>query len=155
MKSMSNSLFFNTKLLLFATLLLFSQAYAESYSGDCGTLHILVAKPIYQKYQVSSDPVVNRGEFKGCMLVDGDSGECVDFAFSQLFLQYGPDIDINFKERDGNKTATIRVQQNYCFLEAGDITVEQKKGVFNFKKFLGNYGDDRPGVVSITSIEAQ
>ncbi|MCF1458027.1 MAG: hypothetical protein LPH21_10895 [Shewanella sp.] len=151
MKTMSNS--FSTKLILLATPLLFNQAYA-SYSGNCGTLHLLVAKSIYQKYLISSSaPVVHRGSYIGCKLIDGNTGGCTDFEFSQGADIYGPDIDIGFKETNGNETALIRVQQNYCFLEAGDINVDPKKGVFNYKKYPGNFADDRPGVVSIISIE--
>ncbi|MCF1459018.1 MAG: hypothetical protein LPH21_16160 [Shewanella sp.] len=157
MKTMSNS--FSTKLILLATPLLFNQAHASqayaSYNGDCGTLHLIVTYPIYQKYRISSAPVVHRGAFTGCKEVDSKTGDCTDFEFSQYAGLYGPDIDIEFKQRNGNKTAMIRVQQNFCFLEAGDITVEQKKGVFNYKKFPGSFDDHRPGVVTIIAIEAQ
>ncbi|MCF1459017.1 MAG: hypothetical protein LPH21_16155 [Shewanella sp.] len=153
MKTMSKSLSFSAKLILIATPMLFNQAYA-SYSGDCGTLHVLVTEKIYQKYQVSLGPVVHDGIYVGCKkVVDGDPIDCVDFEFSQFSSFYGPNIDIEFKQRIGNKTAKISVQQNYCFLEAGDITVEPKKGVFNYKKYPGSWADDRPGVVAINAIE--
>ncbi|MCF1431977.1 MAG: hypothetical protein LPH21_16125 [Shewanella sp.] len=153
MKTMSKSLGFSAKLILIASPMLFNQSYA-SYPGDCGTLHILVAKSIYQKYQVFSDFVVNRGEFRGCKMKDDDTGECTDFGFNQISARYGPDIDIEFKDRNGNELAKIRVQQNYCFFEAGDITVELKNGVVNYQKYPGSYQDDRPGVVAISSIGA-
>ncbi|MCF1456561.1 MAG: hypothetical protein LPH21_03015 [Shewanella sp.] len=148
MKTMSKNLGFSTKLILLATPLLFNQAYA--YSGGCGTLHLLVAKSIYQNYEISSGgPVVNRGEKDGCDMIDTDSTECTDFVFEQTALGYGPDIDIEFNQRGSNKTAKIRVQQNYCFFEAGNITVELKKGLLYYKIYPGSFGKSRPGVVAI------
>ncbi|MCF1431529.1 MAG: hypothetical protein LPD71_12130 [Shewanella sp.] len=152
MKTMSKSLGFSAKLILIATPMLFNQAYA-AYSGDCGSLHLIIAKSIYQKYELSKgSPVVNRGTDSGCDKVDNDTGECADFVFSQVAGQYGPDVDIEFKERNSNETARIRIQQNYCFFEAGDITVEPQIGGFTYKKFPGSYEDDRPGLVTIRSI---
>ncbi|MCF1429130.1 MAG: hypothetical protein LPH21_15660 [Shewanella sp.] len=155
MKTMSNSLSFSTKLILLATPLLVNQAYA--YSGNCETLHLLVPESIYQKYQVSSgNPVVYHGISKGCDKVDTETAECLDYVFGQTTFAFGsgPDIDIEFKESNGDKTAKIRVQQNYCFLEAGHITVEPRKGGFEYNITEGSYGDNTPGLVTITSIEA-
>ncbi|MCF1431976.1 MAG: hypothetical protein LPH21_16135 [Shewanella sp.] len=152
MKTMSKSLSFSAKLILIATPMLFNQAYA-SYSGDCGTLHVLVAKSIYEKYQVSpGSPVVNRGADSGCDKKVDATGKCTDFVFNQISVRYGPDVDIEFKEMNGDEIAKIRVQQNYCFFEAGDITVQVKNGIINYKKYPGSYEDDRPGVVAINSI---
>ncbi|MCF1456560.1 MAG: hypothetical protein LPH21_03010 [Shewanella sp.] len=158
MKTMSKNLGFSTKLILLAIPSLFNQAYA--YSGQCGTLHLLVDKSIYQKHKISSDspvmdPVMNHGTYVGCDKIDTDTTECTDFVFSQDAFQYGPDVDIEFRERNSSKTAKIRIQQNYCFFEGGNITIEPKNGVFNYRTYPGSYRDNKPGVIAITSIEAQ
>ncbi|MCF1431530.1 MAG: hypothetical protein LPD71_12125 [Shewanella sp.] len=152
MKTMSNSLFLSTKLILLATPLLFNQAYA--YSGECGTLHLLVPASIYKNQQIyAGDPVVNHGSYKGCEEIDDDTGECVDFVFGQTYLGNGPDINIIFREMNSTKTAKISVQQNYCFMEAGDIAVKAIKGSFDYDVTGGSWGYHTPGVVKITSIK--
>ncbi|MCF1431527.1 MAG: hypothetical protein LPH20_11850 [Shewanella sp.] len=152
MKTMSNSLGVSTKLILLATPLLFNQAYA--YSGGCGTLHLLVPASIYKNHEISAgDPVVNHGSNKGCDNLDTDTAECVDFVFGQTTFGYGPDIDIEFTDKNSGKTAKINIQQNYCFLEAGDINVKSIKGKFEDSVTEGSYADTKPGVISISSIE--
>ena len=153
MKTITKHLYFNTKLILLATSLLFNQAYAN-YSGDCRTLHVLVNGSVYRNFRVSSDsPVVNYGINKGCDKVDIDIGECTDYVFKQGEVINGPDIDIEFIDRRNGKPSTIRVQQNYCFFEAGNITVQPKKGIFTYKIYTGSFEYSRPGLVVITSIQ--
>ncbi|MCF1431526.1 MAG: hypothetical protein LPH20_11840 [Shewanella sp.] len=153
MEKISNRHGFSTKLILLATPLLFNQSYA--YSGGCGTLHLKVSESIYQEYKLSSYPVINHGKFKGCEKADFNTGECSHFVFAQTPFAYGPNIDITFNEINGNKTAIIRVQQNYCFFEPGDMTVEAKKGRLEYKTTRGSYDADEPGVVEITSVEGE
>ena len=153
MKTMSKSLGFSAKLISLSIPLLFNQAYA--FSGSCGTLHLLIVKSIYKNYKISSDsPVVNHGKYKGCEK-KMEGGNCIDFKFNQISGQYGPDADIEFKERNGNKTAKIRIQQNYCYWEGGNITVQPKKGLFEYKIYPGTHSSQIPGLVAITSIKAQ
>ena len=155
MKTKLKNLVFTTKLILLATPLLFNQAYAV-YSGGCGTLHFIVPSFIYQKFLMyQNNPVVNHGGLKGCDEVDINTGECTNFVFAQTDLAYGPDINIELKERNSNKFAEIRIQQNYCFFEGGHITVEPKKGKFTYTITEGSFQGDKPGVVTIHSIEAQ
>ena len=150
MNTMSKSLIFGTKLILLASPWLFNQAYA--YKGGCGTLHLLVVDSIYQKYQ-SGKFVVSRGSYKSCDKVDYATGDCTDFRFEQGDLSYGPDFTIEFIEKNSNKTAKIRIQQNYCFFEGGNILVEQKKGAFQYQVTKATFEYTSPGLVKITSIE--
>ncbi|MCF1458026.1 MAG: hypothetical protein LPH21_10890 [Shewanella sp.] len=146
-----------TNLILLSTSLLFNQAYASN-CGGCGTLHLLVAKSIYQNFKTNSNgPIFNHGNFKGCEMVDSDTGECTHFIFEQKAFAYGPDIDIEFIERNSNKTALINIQQNYCFLEAGKITVKTRENgyfKFDYRIVTGSRAGQLPGRVIITSIEA-
>ncbi|MCF1459013.1 MAG: hypothetical protein LPH21_16120, partial [Shewanella sp.] len=88
MKTMSNSLGFSTNLIFLATPLLFNQAYA-SITNTCSILHLLGTQSIYQKYQVSSGPIVNHGTYKGCEKGDTHTGECLDYVFGQTTFAYG------------------------------------------------------------------
>ena len=152
MNSMSKNLSFSAKPLLLVTTLIFNQAYA--YSGDCGTLHLLVDESIYQNFELSpGNPAVRRGVYEGCKKKVEGGDDCLDFVFSQFALRYGPDATLEFREKDTNKTAQFRIQQNYCFFEAGNITVEPRNSFFTYNIFMGSKGDDRPGVVVISSIE--
>ena len=150
MKTISKFLGYITKPMLLAIPTLCNQAYAV-YSGGCDTLHLLVKDSIYQKYKAGNF-FLTHGIYAGCKKKDVGGEDCVDFAFEQISGQLGPDVMIKFKERDGDKVAKIRIKQNYCFLEAGNITVEPVNGVFKYKKYIGSLGL-LPGLVVITSIE--
>ncbi len=66
---------------------------------------------------------------------------------------YGPECKIEFQK--GDYKALYRVQQNYCFLEAGNITVQfigtgdtKNPDALRYTITPGSYGDDREGKVS-------
>ena len=151
MKTMTNKLGLSTKLILLVTPLLFNQAYAK-YSGHCGTLHLLVADNIYKNFTVTQGDIeATHGDFKGCNNVDTQTAECVDFVFEQSMFS-GPDVTIQFRERNSDYAAKIRIQQNYCFFEAGDITVQPKKGNFTYSTRPGDYDRKLPGLVQIQAV---
>ena len=142
---------FSINMILLAISLLFNQAQAYEYSGGCGTLHVLVESYLYKNLKIFADgPEVTHGSYQGCQ--DFVIGGCHDYVFEQTSLLNGPDIILIFVERTGNKTAEIRIQQNYCFFEGGHITVQQKKGEFAYHVTEGSFGST-PGLVNITFIE--
>ena len=159
MKTISKNLSSRINMILLASPMLFNQAYANYYFG-CGYLHVLINYDIYEKYQLLVEPVVHHGGYLGCKgrikavnpvkAVEDD--ECVKFVFEQTFLAYGPDIELIFSERMGNKSARIRIQQNFCFSEAGNISVEPISGVFTYRIVEGNYKKYIPGKVEINGI---
>ncbi|MCU7880889.1 MAG: hypothetical protein KZQ66_10290 [Candidatus Thiodiazotropha sp. (ex Lucinoma aequizonata)] len=65
---------------------------------------------------------------------------------------YGPDCTIVAKKGNG-ASVVFRAQQNYCFLEAGDITVwivdKSNAGGMNYSKREGSFGDSRPGEIGM------
>jgi hypothetical protein len=66
-----------------------------------------------------------------------------------LFVQsevYGPDCTIQVTQ--GNRTAVLSVQQNFCSLEAGSITASVKSGPATFNtQAEGAYSGNLPGTV--------
>ncbi|MCF1428158.1 MAG: hypothetical protein LPD71_02820 [Shewanella sp.] len=154
MKAISNKLCCSTSLIFLSVSLLFNQAYA--YSGGCNNLHVVINDSVFQKYEtLFKRPRIFKGTYNGCLKVYKGTENCTDYLFDQSAFSYGPEIEIEFNERGSNKTAKIRIQQNYCFMEAGNITVTAEKGKFKYTKLVGNFFSIEPGVVTITSIEAQ
>ena len=62
---------------------------------------------------------------------------------------YGPDAKLSIYKGDEN-IAGIEVQQNYCMVEAGDITVTTLFGNVNVKKIPGSYSGGKGGEVIVS-----
>ena len=80
-----------------------------------------------------------------------ESGDSVDLVSGGF---YGPDCTVVFSTYDEKNQAAVRFQQNYCGLEAGDITVEPiygQKPIYRIDN--GSRGDNSSGEVRITGWE--
>ncbi|HEX3529269.1 MAG TPA: hypothetical protein VH988_19605 [Thermoanaerobaculia bacterium] len=65
-------------------------------------------------------------------------------------LTYGPDcsITITYGDKPAPSTAVLRVQQNYCFKEAGDLHPNVISGPAEITHYeSGSYGNNQPGQV--------
>ena len=64
---------------------------------------------------------------------------------------YGPDVDIEIKQRNGTWRSSYNVQQDFCFWSGGDITVTHKSGKTAKTKTVrsGSYGSSA-GYVHLT-----
>ena len=67
---------------------------------------------------------------------------------------HGPDCRIGFKNPTKDQYAIVEFQQNYCFLEAGDITVKSINGPKPDKIITGgSYADGKGGKVIISGFK--
>ena len=80
-------------------------------------------------------------------------GDIAVFAQKEVALRtgHGPNCTLTFREIGGKKRyATIRVQQNFCTLEAGKITVQMHLGAaVKYAKKEGSFSKKRPGRIRI------
>ena len=127
-----------------------TQAYASSESVDrCNVLLIHINNDILDNYFVSADQIVmNRGVNQGCR--DEEHGIFCRFLQSQA---YGPDATLSFKRITDGQIAKIRVQQNFCFFEAGNITVTPLSGKWIYSIREGSWGDKRHGDVWLDQVK--
>jgi hypothetical protein len=57
-------------------------------------------------------------------------------------------ITITFGDKPGPNTAVIRVQQNFCFKEGGDLHPDVISGPVEITRYEpGSYGNNQPGQV--------
>ncbi|MCF1431216.1 MAG: hypothetical protein LPH21_19565 [Shewanella sp.] len=129
-----------------------TQAYAsnklEPVVQPCDDLYVHISTPILDDYILSKEGIVmNHGHFHGC-LVRNNMLHC---QFEQTGF-YGPDASLSFKRKTDGQIATIRVQQNLCFWEAGNITVEPIRGKWVYSTLEGSYGDILPGHVWLEKV---
>ena len=69
-------------------------------------------------------------------------------------LTYGPDCTMTAREIGGKRYSTFRVQQNFCGLKAGKITVQMHLGAaVIYTKTEGSVAKRKPGKVSITDFK--
>jgi len=69
-------------------------------------------------------------------------------------LSYGPNCTMTAREIGGQRYQTFRVQQNFCGLKAGKITVQMQYGAaIKFTKTEGSYAKRKGGKVSITDFK--
>ena len=67
---------------------------------------------------------------------------------------YGPDAVIQMNCEKSDAGSIMELQQNYCFMKAGQIHVTHKDGKFpNYKIKMGSYADGRGGEVTIFDFE--
>ena len=72
----------------------------------------------------------------------------INFVRAQQSNVYGPDCTFTFNANE--KTYRIRAQQNYCFLEAGDVTARVVSGDAQITGTEnGSVSNDRPGRVKV------
>ncbi|MCF1456679.1 MAG: hypothetical protein LPH21_03660, partial [Shewanella sp.] len=134
-----------------------TQAYASSeltkvpFVDSCNDLIAHISKDILDDYIVSTNQIViDNGYFRGCGYED-DKIYDTYCQFSQAQF-YGPDATLLFKNKADGQIVTIRVQQNFCFWEAGNITIKPILGKWVYSTRGGSYGDNQHGNVWLDQV---
>ncbi|MCF1459041.1 MAG: hypothetical protein LPH21_16310 [Shewanella sp.] len=122
-------------------------SHAESWEL-CHGLHVKLHDKILDNYVVVGDPEIIHGSSGGCHVTD--DGICGEYMFVQG-ITYGPEANMTFKNKKTGKVFKIKVQQNFCFLSAGDIHVTPLSGHWEYAIHGGSfYGFD--GLVDLFSV---
>ncbi|MCF1439363.1 MAG: hypothetical protein LPD71_11650, partial [Shewanella sp.] len=106
-----------------------SNKLKRDYSNRCEVLTVHISKHISDDYFWSRDRIVVNQGFPLYCQAKNDSTDC-QFAQTE---QYGPEVTLTFKRKTDGQVATIRVQQNFCFLAAGNITVKPIRGKWVYR----------------------
>ncbi|MCF1431515.1 MAG: hypothetical protein LPH20_11775 [Shewanella sp.] len=121
-----------------------TQALAKS----CNLVEVHISKQILNNYVLSmKDIVLNNGKFVGCK-DENDMSHC-SFREASFF---GPDFILPFKRKTDGQIASIRVQQNYCVMEAGNITVQPIRGKWVYRTQEGSVGSFENGNVWLEAL---
>ncbi|MCF1431217.1 MAG: hypothetical protein LPH20_10235 [Shewanella sp.] len=124
-----------------------TQALA-TVNTDCDFLDFTISKPILDDYVLAMKNIVmNHGDFLRCSVNLNDSITCT---LKQSAI-YGPDASLSFKRKTDGQIASIRVQQNFCMWEAGNITVEPTRGQWKYRTREGSL-DNRQGNVWLDQV---
>ncbi|MCF1428058.1 MAG: hypothetical protein LPD71_12785 [Shewanella sp.] len=97
---------------------------------DCDYLDVTISKPILDDYVLAMNAIVmNHGDVIRCSVNGDDSMTCM----LKQSVFYGPDAILTFVRKTDGQIASIRVQQNYCAFEAGNITVKPIRGKWKYR----------------------
>ncbi|MCF1438535.1 MAG: hypothetical protein LPD71_07250, partial [Shewanella sp.] len=92
----------------------------DSLADSCTILVVHISERILDDYIITVDQmVIEHGYLEGFQTKYGKK----NYLFSQAEM-FGPDVTLPFIRKTDGEKATIRVQQNFCFWEAGSITVK-------------------------------
>ncbi|MCF1427737.1 MAG: hypothetical protein LPH21_10195 [Shewanella sp.] len=134
-----------------------THAYASNklkeypFADKCVWFVVHISDRILDKYIVSSNQfVMNRGEFDNCIAINTGINN-MDCIFRQGAF-YGPDATLLFKRKTDGQIAKIRVQQNFCLMEAGSITVEPIRGKWVYRTQEGSAGSFKHGNVWLDQV---
>ncbi|MCF1458823.1 MAG: hypothetical protein LPH21_15095, partial [Shewanella sp.] len=134
---------------VFATQAYASNKFKVDPSETCDYLVVHISKNILDDYNLLRDNIVmNNGISHGCHATLGDTQDC---QFEQGNA-YGPDATLSFKRKTDGQIATVRAQQNFCFWEAGSITVAPISGKWEYRTREGSYGSNRHGEVWLDQV---
>ena len=122
-------------------------SYAESWQR-CYGLHVKINDQVLSKYEVVGDPEMIHGDFEGCHI---KAGMCSEYMFVQDLL-FGPEVKMTFKNKKTDEVFQVDIQQNYCFISAGDIHVKPLSGQWEYTVNGGSFYT-ADGVVDILSIK--
>ncbi|MCF1429059.1 MAG: hypothetical protein LPD71_05455 [Shewanella sp.] len=123
-----------------------SRAYAQPWQW-CNGLEVNVYGQILDNYTAVGPPVMTHGSYDGCHM---QGGVCDKYTFNQGAV-WGPDATLTFKNKTTGKLVKVEIQQNFCFLEAGDITVTPLQGKWVYQTHTGSY-HNYDGTVHLRSV---